>query len=57
MKAAMEGFRDRFQPTETGPSDADKKAEEAKKSGDDKKSENGTGKDETVEMDTKAEAK
>jgi len=35
MKSAMEGFRDRFQPTETGPSDADKKAEEAKKSDDD----------------------
>ena len=40
MKSAMEGFRDRFQPTETGPSEADKKAEEAKKS-DDKKSEDG----------------
>ena len=40
MKSAMEGFRDRFQPTETGPSEADKKAEEAKKS-DDKKSEGG----------------
>jgi F-type H+/Na+-transporting ATPase subunit alpha len=57
MKSAMEGFRDRFQPTETGPSEADKKAEEAKKSGDDKKSDNGQAKksDETVEMDTKAE--
>ena len=40
MKSAMEGFRDRFQPTETGPSEADKKAEEAKKS-DDKKSKDG----------------
>jgi F-type H+/Na+-transporting ATPase subunit alpha len=57
MKSAMEGFRDRFQPTETGPSDAEKKAEEAKKSGDDKKSDNGQAKKsaETVEMDTKAE--
>ena len=54
MKKAMEDFRDRFQPTETGPSEADKKAEEAKKSGGDKKSDNGK-KDETVEMDTKAE--
>jgi F-type H+-transporting ATPase subunit alpha len=60
MKKAMEAFRDRFQPTETGPSEADKKAEEAKKSGgEDKKSENGEAKksDETVEMDTKAEEK
>ncbi|MGI8807540.1 MAG: F0F1 ATP synthase subunit alpha [Acidimicrobiales bacterium] len=70
MKKAMEGFRDRFQPTDTGPSDADKKAEEAKKSGDDKKSgeakksddkksggKKSGGKDETVEMDTKAEGK
>ena len=49
MKKAMEGFRDRFQPTETGPSDAEKKAEEAKKSGGDKKS------DKTQEMNTKGE--
>jgi F-type H+-transporting ATPase subunit alpha len=48
MKKAMEDFRDRFQPTETGPSEADKKAQEAKKSGGDKKS-NG----QTQEMDTK----
>jgi hypothetical protein len=56
MKKAMEGFRDRFQPTETGPSEADKKADEAKKSGDGKKkSDNGEAKskDETQEMDTK----
>jgi F-type H+/Na+-transporting ATPase subunit alpha len=58
MKKAMEGFRDRFQPTETGPSEADKKAEEAKKSGEDKKSDNGQkseGNNETQEMNTKAE--
>ncbi len=56
MKKAMEAFRDRFQPTETGPSEADKKAEAAKKSGDDKKSDNGKkSKDETQEMNTKAE--
>ena len=54
MKSAMEGFRDRFQPTEAGK-DSDKKDSD-KKSGD-KKSENGEAKksDETVEMDTKAE--
>jgi F-type H+/Na+-transporting ATPase subunit alpha len=65
MKKAMEGFRDRFQPTETGPSEADKKAEEARKSGEDKKSDNGQksddeaakSKDETQEMNTKAEDK
>ena len=60
MKSAMEGFRDRFQPTETGPSDADKKAEEAKKSENGEKSKKSDeqksgGKDETVEMDSKAE--
>ncbi len=43
MKSAMQGFKERFQPTEAGKSDADKKADEGKKS------------DETVEMDTKAE--
>ena len=63
MKKAMEGFRDRFQPTETGPSEADKKAEEAKKSGDykksgeDKKSDNGQksegNNNETQELNTK----
>jgi len=51
MKSAMEGFKDRFQPTDPGKADADKKADEAKKS--DKKSDTGN-KDETVEMDTKA---
>ena len=61
LKKAMEGFKDRFQPTETGPSDADKKADEAKKSGDDKKSDDDEKSDEArvrrrrVEMDTKAE--
>jgi len=61
LKSAMEGFKDRFQPTEAGDSDADKKSDEPKS--EDKKSEakaedDGDGSeksDETVEMDAKAE--
>ncbi|MGH2393119.1 MAG: hypothetical protein ACRDGH_06425, partial [Candidatus Limnocylindria bacterium] len=54
LKSAMKEFAERFQPTED-------KDEDDKKSGDDKKSENGEAKkssgDETAEMDAKAEEK
>jgi hypothetical protein len=45
----MQGFKERFQPTDPGKAEADKSADEAKA---EKKS---AGSNETVEMDTKAE--